>query len=95
MADSTPESSLPTNPSRERPMKGQEVSLGCGTLILIAIIVMLFSGRGRGELEREIRALRSQVNEIKQAIDRQTNEIKLLRERMEIKDRRQAEKPSD
>jgi hypothetical protein len=42
MADSTPDSSLPANPPRERPMKGQEVSLGCGTLILIAIIVMLF-----------------------------------------------------
>jgi hypothetical protein len=95
MADSNPDSSPPTNPPRERPMKGQEVSLGCGTLILIAIIVMLFSGRGTGDLEREIRALRSQVDENKQAIDRQTNEIKLLRERVEIQGVRQAEKPSD
>jgi hypothetical protein len=76
-------------------MKGQEVSLGCGTLILIAIIVMLFSGRGTGDLEREVKALRSQVDEIKQAVDLQTNEIKLLRERIENQGGGQAEKPSD
>jgi Sec-independent protein translocase protein TatA len=95
MADSTSDSSLPANPPRERPMKGQEVSLGCGTLILIAVIVMLFSGRGTGDLEREVKALRSQVDEIKQAVDRQTSEIKLLRERMENQGGREAEKPSN
>ena len=39
-----------------------KVSLGCGTLILIALIVMIF-GRGSdsNKLEREIRDLRSDV----------------------------------
>ena len=35
----------------------QQASLGCGTLILIALIVLIFSGRGNGDLEREIHAL--------------------------------------
>jgi hypothetical protein len=79
--------------ARSLPIKGQEVSLGCGTLILIAVIVMIFSRGGTGDLEREIKSLRSQVDATKQAVDRQTNEFKLLRGRIEALDARQAEKP--
>jgi hypothetical protein len=46
-------------------------------------------------LEREVQALRSQVDAIKQTVDRQTSEIKLLRQRVENQGGRQAEKPSD
>lgn len=48
-------------PSR---LPSQTVNLGCGTLILIALIVMFFSGRGN-DLEKEIKALRSDVQALK------------------------------
>jgi hypothetical protein len=70
---------LPSDPPpRVRLAKGQEVSLGCGTLILIALIV-LFLGRGStGELEHEVRSLRSEVRELKTAVEAQTSQIKSL-----------------
>lgn len=59
----------------------QQVSLGCGTLILIALIVMFFSGRG-GDLEREVRGLRSEVGELKNSIEAQSAAIRQLRDRL-------------
>jgi hypothetical protein len=35
-------------PPKVRLVKGQEVSLGCGTLILIALIVLIFGNAQRG-----------------------------------------------
>jgi hypothetical protein len=61
----------------------QQVSLGCGTLILIALIVLIFSGRGAGDLEREVHAVRSEVGELKKAIEAQTGEIKQLQQRLD------------
>lgn len=60
----------------------QTVSLGCGTLILIALIVLIF-GRGDTEaLEREVRGLRSDVaqlstgiEDLKAAVERQSEEL--------------------
>lgn len=44
--------------------------LGCGTLILIAIIVTMFSGRGDiRDARNEIEALREQVTRLEQKID--------------------------
>ena len=39
----------PEQPPKVRLAKGQEVSLGCCTLILIAVIVLIFSNSNRGE----------------------------------------------
>jgi hypothetical protein len=61
----------------------QQATLGCGTLILIALIVMFFSRPGMGDLEREVRGLRSEVGELRKSIDAQSTEIKALRERIE------------
>jgi hypothetical protein len=58
----------------------QRVQLGCGTLILIAIIVMFFS-RG-GNLENEVRSLRSEVGELKNMIAQQSAEIRQLRDKL-------------
>jgi hypothetical protein len=44
--------------------------LGCGTLILIAIIVVIFSGRGEVKnLHNEIRELRNQVTRLEAKVD--------------------------
>jgi hypothetical protein len=44
--------------------------LGCGTLILIAIIVAMFSGRGDvRETREEVRALQDQVTRLEAKID--------------------------
>jgi hypothetical protein len=61
----------------------QHVTLGCGTLILIALIVLFFSRPGIGDLEREVRGLRSDVGELKKTIETQSAEIKALRERLD------------
>lgn len=61
----------------------QQVSLGCGTLILIALIVLIFSGRGNDDLQREVHGLRSEVGELKQAIEAQADQLQQLREMLE------------
>ena len=44
--------------------------LGCGTLILIAIIVVIFSGRGEVKnLQNEIRELRNQLTRLEAKVD--------------------------
>jgi hypothetical protein len=63
--------------------RSQQVTLGCGTLILIALIVMFFSRPGLGEMERDMRALRSEVAELKKAIDLQTGQITRLQEKLD------------
>lgn len=50
--------------------QGVKAQLGCGTLILIAIIVALFSGRGDvNELHDEVIALRDQVTRMEAKVD--------------------------
>jgi len=63
--------------------RSQQVSLGCGTLILIALIVLIFSGRGGDEVKREIQSLDSTVQQMKSAIDMQSDQIKALRQTLE------------
>lgn len=62
----------------------QHATLGCGTLILIALIVMFFSGgHGTADLEQDVRALRSVVADLKKAVDAQTSEMKRLHKRLD------------
>jgi outer membrane murein-binding lipoprotein Lpp len=47
-----------------------KVQLGCGTLILIAIIVMIFSGgNDNRKLRKEIEQLNEKVDRIEQKLD--------------------------
>ena len=62
--------------------RNQTVQLGCGTLILIAVIVAFFTHSPR-DVEREVRDLRSEVKELRHSVDAQTGEIKALRERLD------------
>jgi hypothetical protein len=61
----------------------QTVSLGCGTLILIAIIVAIFSGNDSDNIEREVRQLKAEVEVMRKAMERQTQAIRSLRERLD------------
>lgn len=54
---------------RVRLAQGQEVSLGCGTLIIIALIVIFFAGDDNKDLERELRTLRNEVVELRTSIE--------------------------
>jgi len=60
----------------------QQATLGCGTLILIALIVLFFGRPGITDLERDVRSLRSEVGDLKKAVESQTNEIKRLNEKL-------------
>ncbi len=59
------------------------VSLGCGSLIVIGLIVLIFSGGGRiQDMEDEVRSMRNDINNLRvvieeqnQAIEQQTQEI--------------------
>lgn len=66
----------------------QQVSLGIGTLILIALIVMIFGG-GSGGMKREVQGLQSEVadvrkavGELRKAVEAQSTEIRQLRDRL-------------
>lgn len=57
------------------------VSLGCGTLIVIGIIVLLFSGGGRiQDMETELRSMHSELGRLRTVIEQQTQEIRDLRD---------------
>jgi Sec-independent protein translocase protein TatA len=62
--------------------RSQQATLGCGTLILIALIVMIFSGGGTKDLEREVKDLKTEVGALKKAVESQTDEIHALGEKV-------------
>lgn len=78
-----PSPSAADQPPRERLAGGQEVSLGCGTLILIALIVLIFGRGDTSDLEREVKGLRSEVGELKKAVEAQTSQIKALQDNLD------------
>ena len=70
------------------------VSLGCGTLILIALIVLFFSRHesdDTGDLKREIQRLQSQVGVLQNSIKDQDS--KLTRIEQELRRRDSNNKP--
>jgi cell division protein FtsL len=54
--------------------RAQTINLGCGTLILIAIIVAIFSNSG----SRDVDSLRNDVRELKKSIEAQSRQIRDL-----------------
>lgn len=53
----------------ERPAE-TKAQLGCGTLIIIAIIVMIFSGgRDSSRLKRDVRDLNQKIDRLEKKID--------------------------
>jgi hypothetical protein len=80
----------PSQPAPASFAKRQEVTLGCGTLILFALIVMIFSRRdGTKGLERdvqrlarEVQSLRSEVSRLRAAVSEQTSQVQALRSKL-------------
>ncbi|MEX2187171.1 MAG: hypothetical protein WD875_10270 [Pirellulales bacterium] len=60
----------------------QRATLGCGTLILIALIVLLFSRPGVEDLEKEVKGLRGEVVELKATVEGQTRAIEALEKKL-------------
>ncbi len=65
----------------------QKVGLGCGTFILIAIIVLIFGNAGNEELGQDIRQLRREVSDLTSAV--QQLESKLEEQSEQLKGMRQ------
>ena len=49
--------------------QNEKVSLGCGTLILIALIVMIFGNMGKDRYEPEFQALQQSVQELQSQME--------------------------
>jgi hypothetical protein len=55
-------------------------SLGCGTLIIIALIVWLITSAGSRRMADDLRSLRNEVGDLKQSVDAQSDQIRSLKE---------------
>ena len=55
-------------------------SLGCGTLIIIALIVWSISSAMREKLTERLTSLQNQVAELKKSVDAQNEQIRGLKE---------------
>jgi prefoldin subunit 5 len=61
------------------------VNLGCGTLILIALIVLIFSGRpvdNSREVKNDIQRLQSQIGTLQKTIEDQTAKLSQLEQQV-------------
>ena len=55
-----------------------KVSLGCGTLILIALIVLIFGNMGEDNASGEISELDARIRSLESAVKDQTEQIERL-----------------
>ena len=60
-----------------------QVTLGCGTLILIALIVLIFSNAGDDDLRNELRKVHSEIGKLETVVEAQRQEIAKLRNTIE------------
>ena len=73
----------PQEAPRVQLVSGQNVGLGCGTLVLIGVIVWFVSGMEIKSTHQEVQKLRSDVGELRKAIDAQTSVIRNLEKRLD------------
>lgn len=73
-----------------RPAGARPASLGCGSLFLIALIVLVFSHTGARDmdsmvvnLQASVMSLQNSVHELQQASAAETKEIRMLRKSLE------------
>ena len=71
---------MSTTDTENKSDPNQPVRLGLGTLILIALIVLIFGGRGGGKkeqienLQSDVQALAGEVRELRELIERESIE---------------------
>ena len=63
--------------------KNQKVTLGYGTLIIIALIVLIFSNESTGPRKQEMEAVRQELHALQAVVSSQTQEIQDLKEMLE------------
>jgi hypothetical protein len=68
---------------RCRAAGARPATIGCGTLLLIGLVVAIFSRPGLDELASRVSGMRSAVEDLKKASDAQTGEIRELRKAVE------------
>ena len=71
-----------TCPSCRR-IGARPATLGCGTLLLIGLVVWIFAGTKVKELRDEVARLRSEVTKIKKAVNQEAAELRALRKAIE------------
>jgi hypothetical protein len=59
--------------------RAQQATLGCGTLLLIGLVVLFFSRPGMRDIEQEIGKLRGEVQELRKAVDEQTKLLQAMK----------------
>ena len=71
----------------------QKVGLGCGTLILIALIVIIFSGTHNSEIKQELQQLQTEIRSLQSMVEAQRASIQKLQRTIE--DSRKPESSGD
>lgn len=66
--------------SAEGSPNDQKATLGCGSLILIALIVLIFSNSGNSDLENQLNEVSKKLTELEKTIGEQSVEIEKLRD---------------
>ncbi len=67
-----------------RRVGARPATLGCGTLLLIALLVWMVVGSKVNRVQEEMTQLRSEVAELKRAVEQETAELRALREAIEV-----------
>ncbi|MCP3920714.1 MAG: hypothetical protein GY711_34745 [bacterium] len=61
-------------------MDERKASLSCGTLILIALIVLIVGNAGSGEVMEEVEALRRETQELSNSVERLHGELREVKQ---------------
>ena len=76
-----------------RKIGARPATLGCGTLLLIGIVVAIFSQSGFNNLEQRVARLETSIEQLKTEITRQTEAIRELRRAIDESRRPSASRP--
>ena len=64
-------------------MDDRKTSLGCGTLILIALIVLIVGNMGSGEVMKEVEALRRETKQLSKSVELLHDELSEVKRLLE------------
>ena len=61
-------------------MDDRKASLGCGTFILIALIVLIVGNAGASQVMEEVEALRRETHELSESVERLHSELRVVKQ---------------